>query len=180
MLGLIVSMINWLAFGVPLQPMHMGPVVLTAAVIAFVFNNISSQPTHAQINTPEPPAVLQRLDLHKRGELISISVTGPLCEVTTSKGASLILMRLDDAVRETGDVGGGAADTPLSLDCNAAYRQSGVRWRQGLTDAVGWARFAGEPLLYQRFEGRGDLTGVSACSSKELRLPASHCRAGTW
>ncbi|GEM_PF-4166126 len=70
----MVSMINWLAFGVPLQPMHMGPVVLTAAVIAFVFNNISSQPTHAQINTPEPPAVLQRLDLHKRGEFISMSV----------------------------------------------------------------------------------------------------------
>lgn len=74
MVGLMVSMINWLAFGVPLQPMQMGPVVLTAAVIAFVLNNISSQPTHAQINTPEPPAVLQRLDLHKRGELISMSV----------------------------------------------------------------------------------------------------------
>lgn len=74
MVGLMVSMINWLAFGVPLQPMHMGPVVLTAAVIAFVLNNISSQPTHAQINTPEPPAVLQRLDIHKRGELISMSV----------------------------------------------------------------------------------------------------------
>ena len=106
MVGLTVSMINWLAFGVPLQPMHMGPVVLTAAVIAFVFQHISSQPTHVQINTSEPPAILQRLDLHKRGELISMSVQDHYVEVTTTKGASLILMRLGDAMRETGDIEG--------------------------------------------------------------------------
>ncbi len=55
---------------------------------------------------PTPPRLLARLPLEKRGRLISISVQDHYVEVATSTGTDLILMRLSDAMDETGDVAG--------------------------------------------------------------------------
>ena len=49
---------------------------------------------------------LRRLPVEKRGRLISISVADHYVEVATSAGSALILMRLTDAMAETGDTPG--------------------------------------------------------------------------
>lgn len=53
-----------------------------------------------------PPPLLQRLPLEKRGALISLSATDHYVEVTTDKGRELVLMRLADAIAETGPARG--------------------------------------------------------------------------
>lgn len=53
-----------------------------------------------------PPALLDRLPLDKRGPLVSLSAEDHYVAVTTTRGTELILMRLSDAIRETGPVVG--------------------------------------------------------------------------
>ncbi|WDR07120.1 LytTR family DNA-binding domain-containing protein [Devosia rhodophyticola] len=55
---------------------------------------------------PQPPAILQRLPLPQRGKLQQISVADHYVEITTDKGHGLVLMRLGDAIGETGAVEG--------------------------------------------------------------------------
>lgn len=52
------------------------------------------------------PALLLRLPLHKRGELLSLSAQDHYVDVVTSKGHEMLLMRLGDAMRETAPVAG--------------------------------------------------------------------------
>jgi hypothetical protein len=54
----------------------------------------------------EGAPLLGRLPLEKRGALVSLSVQDHYVEVVTTKGRELLLMRLSDAMRETGDVAG--------------------------------------------------------------------------
>lgn len=54
-------------------------------------------------NTPPPaapPAILSRLPLEKRGDLVALCVQDHYVEVITTKGRSMILMRLSDAMLE--------------------------------------------------------------------------------
>lgn len=46
------------------------------------------------------PIILRRLPLERRGRLVALTVQDHYVEVTTSKGKSLILMRLSDAIAE--------------------------------------------------------------------------------
>ena len=110
-IGICVTLLNWIAFGIaPLEISYVGPllvsVIAAAAVIAlaaqYLWDNAS--PAGAQINAP--PALLERIELGKRGALISLSVQDHYVEVVTTKGTSLLLMRLSDAIRETGQIEG--------------------------------------------------------------------------
>ena len=58
------------------------------------------------ITAPDDAALLTRLPPEKRGALISLSVSDHYVEVTTDKGAELLLMRLSDAIRETNPIKG--------------------------------------------------------------------------
>jgi DNA-binding LytR/AlgR family response regulator len=53
-----------------------------------------------------PPAILERLPVEKRGALVSLSATDHYVNVVTTKGQEMILMRLADAIKETGSVEG--------------------------------------------------------------------------
>jgi LytTr DNA-binding domain len=55
---------------------------------------------------PQPPRLMQRLPLAKRGTLISISATDHYVHVTTSRGKEMILMRLKDAMEEAAPIDG--------------------------------------------------------------------------
>ncbi len=57
-------------------------------------------------NTLAQPKLMARLPLEKRGDLISLSAADHYVEVVTTKGSSLILMRLADAVTETAPLEG--------------------------------------------------------------------------
>lgn len=90
-------------------------VVAISVIIAAAYVSIQRQMTAAGIDemrgaptpaVPEPPRLLSRLPLEKRGALIAISVQDHYVEVATTKGSDLILLRLSDAMEETGDVAG--------------------------------------------------------------------------
>ncbi|MGV8955239.1 MAG: LytTR family DNA-binding domain-containing protein [Cypionkella sp.] len=55
---------------------------------------------------PEPPPILERLPHPQRGRLLHLSVSDHYVDVVTDKGHALVLMRLSDAMRETGSVAG--------------------------------------------------------------------------
>ncbi|MDB5507470.1 MAG: hypothetical protein JWR75_2108 [Devosia sp.] len=52
------------------------------------------------------PAVLLRIPLPQRGQLLALSVADHYVEVITDRGKTLVLMRLGDAIRETAPVKG--------------------------------------------------------------------------
>lgn len=56
--------------------------------------------------TVSGPTILSRLPFDKRGDLVSISVSDHYVDVTTTKGTEMLLMRLSDAIRETGTAAG--------------------------------------------------------------------------
>ena len=53
-----------------------------------------------------PPLILDRIPLEKRGVLVSLSVQDHYVQVVTTKGTEMILMRLSDAIKETGTTPG--------------------------------------------------------------------------
>lgn len=110
-IGIFVGLLNWLAFSIsPAEMGYFGPlmasVVVTAIVISLILQYLFDQRSLAFVEADKQPALLDRLDLEKRGALISLSVQDHYVEVFTDKGASLLLMRLSDAIRETGPTDG--------------------------------------------------------------------------
>lgn len=53
-----------------------------------------------------PPPLLNRLPLPQRGRLLALSVKDHYVEVRTDRGTTLVLIRLSDAIGETGGVAG--------------------------------------------------------------------------
>ena len=102
--GPAVLLINWVALGLtPDTPAHtlglLASVFVTAALVALALYYL----THHEAKAPSgPPPLLARLPFEKRGALVSLSVQDHYVEIVTTKGQELILMRLSDAIRETG------------------------------------------------------------------------------
>jgi DNA-binding LytR/AlgR family response regulator len=55
---------------------------------------------------PAPPPILERVPLPQRGALLALSVEDHYVDIVTERGKTLVLMRLADAIPETGDVPG--------------------------------------------------------------------------
>jgi hypothetical protein len=55
---------------------------------------------------PKPPPILDRLARDRRGALVALSVEDHYVRIRTERGEGLVLMRLGDAMRETGDTPG--------------------------------------------------------------------------
>lgn len=139
---LTVLFLNWLAFDRAFSDMFKSltlvlPIMVTAALVAFLlhylseyFENKSAEPTSL------PPALLDRLDFDKRGALISLSVQDHYVEVTTKAGQALLLMRLKDAMRETGNVEGLQIHRShwVALDQVTAVRRQGDKAIVTLSD----------------------------------------------
>ncbi|MHA7888726.1 LytTR family DNA-binding domain-containing protein [Roseicyclus sp.] len=85
-------------------------VMAIAAILSVVFQVASTaEPATTGADdtaAPQPPGILERLPLDKRGALLSLSVEDHYVRVHTSRGEELLLLRLSDAMRETGDVPG--------------------------------------------------------------------------
>lgn len=66
------------------------------------------QPTETPTIVPPdgPPPVLDRVPLPQRGKLLALVVEDHYVDIVTDRGKTLILMRLADAMRETGSVPG--------------------------------------------------------------------------
>lgn len=74
-----------------------------AVIIAVILQLLPDKPNAAG---SDPPALLARLPLDKRGALVALSVEDHYVRVRTEKGEEILLMRLSDAIRETGDIPG--------------------------------------------------------------------------
>ncbi len=70
------------------------------SILVFAVLGLLHYPDLSQTK-PETPRIMARLELNKRGALVSLTVQDHYVEVTTSKGISLLLMRLSDAIAET-------------------------------------------------------------------------------
>lgn len=82
-------------------------VMIVAMAIALAMHFLVRLPQErAAAALPPPPPLLDRLELDKRGDLILISVQDHYVEVVTTRGTSLILLRMGDAIRETGETPG--------------------------------------------------------------------------
>jgi hypothetical protein len=107
--------VNWLVFrlpwGTPGYLTVLGPnvivisLVITLAAVAIGSQTRPAADTPAE-TAPQPPRILDRLPLDKRGPLIALSVQDHYVQVSTTKGNELILLRLSDAMAEVGDTPG--------------------------------------------------------------------------
>lgn len=129
----IVLGINLLMFGsyevdtITLAQMFFYVFVVAFAVSALFLIFEVSQPDVKAVHSGAPK-ILDRLDVTRRGALVSLSVQDHYVDVVTTRGRSLVLMRLGDAMRETEGVQGVQIHRShwVALDGVAAInRQSG-------------------------------------------------------
>jgi len=103
-----VIFINWLVLGN--APQSSGEILSLAANVLAVgivvagiilyFLRSRPRPATQAAEVPQGPRILQRMDLPKRGRLISLTVQDHYTEVATSNGTALVLLRLSDAIAE--------------------------------------------------------------------------------
>ncbi len=111
-----VIVINWLVLGN--SPRSAGEIlslgvnvlgvgmVVAGIIVYFARSTQSLKSETAESATAQTPRILQRMDLSKRGRLISLSVQVHYTEVATSKGIALVLLRLSDAIAEADPTAG--------------------------------------------------------------------------
>ena len=75
-----------------------------AALVSAMFHMLSRD--RPDTNNALPPAILDRIPYEKRGRLMALSVEDHYVRIITTKGVEFVLLRLSDAMRETGDVAG--------------------------------------------------------------------------
>lgn len=104
----VVLGVNAAALGVLPASAALPGFVLNVAGVALVVTLGVSFASHSLLPTEQPrnapPPILQRLKLEKRGTLLALSVDDHYVHVQTDKGTEMLLMRLSDAVNETGDL----------------------------------------------------------------------------
>ncbi len=113
--GLVIALLvlasNALVFGWIPTGAELPEFLATLLVITIIVNaglhHLASQRPKDDPPPQTPPAILERLPLDKRGPLVALSVEDHYVRVRTVKAEVLLLMRLSDAMRETGDVAGG-------------------------------------------------------------------------
>ena len=111
--GAVVAAINYASFENWMSP-NEAPAFLTkvfgiAAIITVlieIFGRTQRAAAAGTAQSPRPAVILSRMPLEKRGPLVALSVEDHYVRVRTTKGEEMILMRLADAIAETGDTAG--------------------------------------------------------------------------
>ncbi len=105
--ALIVILINAAAFetatGTPLEIFILGLYSIGIAMGISGMFAVFSPYGSSDSKEGEKPAILDRLPVEKRGDLVSLSVQDHYVEVVTARARHLVLMRLSDAMRESGE-----------------------------------------------------------------------------
>lgn len=109
--SVILFLINWAALGVfPIQAgytLWLSLNVIAVSLVVSVVIGLAEKPAAPQAQTAATSIkILDRLPVDKRGDLISLSVQDHYVEAVTTAGSTLLLMRLSDAMAETGGVVG--------------------------------------------------------------------------
>jgi hypothetical protein len=99
---------DWLPAGAEL-PGFLGTIFAICLIVTAILDlagRHSAAPATAEPTVapnPAPPPLLDRLPLEKRAPLVALSVEDHYVRIITTKGQEMVLMRLSDAIRETGD-----------------------------------------------------------------------------
>jgi hypothetical protein len=107
--SVVVALLNLLVFGTSnLDAWGIAAVIaqsfaVSSAVVAVSFLASRPDPTPSPA---APPPILERVPLPQRGPLVALSVEDHYVDIVTERGKTLVLMRLADAIRETGSVPG--------------------------------------------------------------------------
>ena len=107
--ALILLLINWAALGVyPIERGYTFWLSLNVIVISLVISLVIGLTEKPSLPAPSiaRAKILERVEVDKRGALVSLSVQDHYVEVVTTVGSSLLLMRLSDAISETEGVVG--------------------------------------------------------------------------
>ncbi|MCI0509974.1 MULTISPECIES: LytTR family DNA-binding domain-containing protein [Chromohalobacter] len=110
--SLVVIAIDTLTFGaevlmLPNLLQALGNVFLICTVLAGVLpllgvrDRFAATPAETSRAEDDPPELLRRLPVDKRGDVISISACDHYVRVVTTRGETMLLMRLRDAIEET-------------------------------------------------------------------------------
>ena len=107
--SVVVALLNLSVFGTTnLDAWGIAAVVaqsfaVSTAVVAVSF--LTSRPDPAP-PPAAPPPILERVPLPQLGALLALTVEDHYVDIVTDRGKTLVLMRLADAIRETGSVPG--------------------------------------------------------------------------
>lgn len=129
----VVLVVNAVALGFVPDPAVLPGFILNVAgvgmVVTLAIAYIIRQQTGVAPAQPTPPTILQRVPLEKRGALLALSVEDHYVRVHTAKGTDMVLMRLSDAMKETGNVPGAQVHRSHWVAFNAvrAARRDGDR-----------------------------------------------------
>lgn len=104
----VVLAVNFATFGYLPPPSEVPGFLVTlfgiALLITMILQVVDRPPGAAQDSAPPP--ILDRVPLHRRGELVALSVEDHYVRIRTDRGEELVLMRLGDAIREAAGVPG--------------------------------------------------------------------------
>lgn len=126
----IVTVINYFTFqywpDLVDLPAYIGSIFAIAFIVAGIFQIVTKQRAST---AAVPPPVLERLPYEKRGQLVALSVEDHYVRILTTKGADVVLLRLRDAMLETGDVAGLQVHRShwVALDAVTSARRDGDR-----------------------------------------------------
>lgn len=106
---LVVLGLGWIVLSTVPTGRDLGRAVVNIAAIAVIISvmfHLLHDQAEAARHTPQRCLLLDRLPLDKRGALVALSVEDHYVRVRTTKGEVVVLMRLSDAIKETGDLRG--------------------------------------------------------------------------
>lgn len=108
---LIVALLNFAVFGIDgfslVGVLTVAAQCLAVAAAVVVVSVLTERPAEAAAAPAAGrPAVLDRVPAPQRGELLALVVEDHYVDIVTSRGKTLVLMRLADAIRETAGVPG--------------------------------------------------------------------------
>lgn len=112
--GAVVAAINYTSFENWMSPSEapaflakvFGIAAIITALIEIFGRTQRAAAAPVAAMPPRPAVILSRIPLEKRGPLVALSVEDHYVRVRTTKGEEMILMRLADAIAETGDTAG--------------------------------------------------------------------------
>jgi len=102
-IGVNLAILAYLPTGRDLV-MSVANISVIAVIITVIFQLLYDRPDTT--GQTRPCILLDRLPLEKRAPLVALSVEDHYVRVRTRKGEEVLLMRLSDAIRETGDLPG--------------------------------------------------------------------------
>ncbi|MDG3040547.1 LytTR family DNA-binding domain-containing protein [Roseicyclus marinus] len=103
-------------------------IFLVAAIASFLLQ-LQGQATAPAAPVESQPDLLDRLPLDKRGPLVALSVEDHYVRIRTTRGETMLLMRLADAIRETAPTPGLQVHRShwIAIDAVCTVRREGDR-----------------------------------------------------